>query len=90
MRLLMHDAGLVMSTRESADMRDNLLPLGITQMSAGSCTAPGGYTDQEEGTQQFTIDDDRSPAEMAEVLRGFGYDPVWKDWDASFLDKSAG
>ncbi len=90
MRLLMHDAGLVMSTRESATMRDNLLPLGITQMSAGSCTAPGGYTDQEEGTQQFTIDDDRSPAEMAEVLRGFGYDPVWKDWDASFLDKSVG
>jgi 2-iminoacetate synthase len=90
MRLLMHDAGLVMSTRESSTMRDNLLPLGITQMSAGSCTAPGGYTDQDEGTQQFTIDDDRTPAEMAEVLRGFGYDPVWKDWDASFLDKSTG
>ncbi|MBE0501041.1 MAG: 2-iminoacetate synthase ThiH [Desulfuromonadales bacterium] len=90
MRLLMHDAGLVMSTRESATMRDNLLPLGITQMSAGSCTAPGGYTDLDEGTEQFTIDDDRSPAEMAEVLRRFGYDPVWKDWDASFLDTSAG
>ena len=90
MRLLMHDAGLVMSTRESATMRDNLLPLGITQMSAGSCTAPGGYAEEVESTQQFTIDDDRSPAEMAAVLRAAGYDPVWKDWDASFLDKSAG
>lgn len=90
MRLLMHDAGLVMSTRESATMRDNLLPLGITQMSAGSCTAPGGYAEQDGGGEQFTIDDDRSPAEMAEVLRGFGYDPVWKDWDASFLDKTVG
>ena len=35
MRLLMHDSGLVLSTRESAELRDNLLPLGITQMSAG-------------------------------------------------------
>lgn len=90
MRLLMHDAGLVMSTRESSTMRDNLLPLGITQMSAGSCTAPGGYGEDDESTQQFSIDDDRSPAEMAEVLRTAGYDPVWKDWDASFLDKSVG
>lgn len=87
MRLLLHDAGLVLSTRESAELRDNLLPLGITQMSAGSCTAPGGYAEEDSATEQFTIDDDRTPAEIAEVLRTRGYDPVWKDWDGAFLNR---
>ena len=88
MRLLLHDAGLVLSTRESAELRDNLLPLGITQMSAGSCTAPGGYAEEDSATEQFAIDDDRTPAEIAEVLRTRGYDPVWKDWDEAFLQKA--
>lgn len=90
MRLLLHDAGLVLSTRESAELRDNLLPLGITQMSAGSCTAPGGYAEEDTATEQFTIDDDRSPAEVADLLRTRGYDPVWKDWDGAFLNRAAG
>jgi 2-iminoacetate synthase len=90
MRLLMPDAGLVLSTRESAELRDHLLPLGITQMSAGSCTAPGGYADGDRSTEQFAIDDDRTPAEVCALLRSRGYDPVWKDWDAAFLDKTAG
>jgi 2-iminoacetate synthase len=87
MRLLLHDAGLVLSTRESAELRDNLLPLGITQMSAGSCTAPGGYAERGTATEQFAIDDDRTPEEIAAVLRSHGYDPVWKDWDRAFLDR---
>lgn len=87
MRLLLHDAGLVLSTRESAELRDNLLPLGITQMSAGSCTAPGGYGEEDKATEQFTIDDDRTPAEIADLLRARGYDPVWKDWDSAFLNR---
>jgi 2-iminoacetate synthase len=90
MRLLLHDAGLVLSTRESAELRDNLLPLGITQMSAGSCTAPGGYAEKDSATEQFAIDDDRTPAEIAEILRTRGYDPVWKDWDGAFLTRDAG
>jgi 2-iminoacetate synthase len=89
MRLLLHDAGLVLSTRESAELRDNLLPLGITQMSAGSCTAPGGYAEENSATEQFAIDDDRTPAEIAEILKARGYDPVWKDWDGAFLQKQA-
>jgi len=89
MRLLLHDAGLVLSTRESATLRDHLLPLGITQMSAGSCTAPGGYAGKERQTEQFAIDDSRSPAEFAEMLRQRGYDPVWKDWDAAFLQHAS-
>jgi 2-iminoacetate synthase len=43
-RLMFPDVGLVLSTRESARLRDGLLPLGITLMSAGSHTEPGGYT----------------------------------------------
>ena len=84
LRLLLPDAGLVLSTRESAELRDNLLPLGITQMSAGSCTSPGGYADKDESGRQFVIDDDRTPAEVDAMLRSRGYDPVWKDWDAAF------
>ena len=85
LRLLLPDIGMVLSTRESATLRDHLLPLGITQMSAGSCTAPGGYSGADEALHQFAIDDTRTPAEVAQMLRDKGYDPVWKDWDAAFL-----
>ena len=43
-RLFLPDAGLVLSTREPAKLRDGLIPLGITMISAGSHTEPGGYT----------------------------------------------
>jgi len=88
LRLLLPDAGLVLSTRESAALRDNLLPLGITQMSAGSCTAPGGYAHGEDSTRQFAIDDDRTPAEFARMIQSKGYEAVWKDWDRAFMEKA--
>jgi 2-iminoacetate synthase len=43
-RLMFPDVGLVLSTREPARLRDGFIPLGITMMSAGSHTEPGGYT----------------------------------------------
>ena len=43
-RLMFPDVGLVLSTREPAKLRDGLIPLGVTMMSAGSHTEPGGYT----------------------------------------------
>ena len=43
-RLFLPDVGLVLSTRESARLRDGLIPLGVTLISAGSHTEPGGYT----------------------------------------------
>ncbi|MEA1923126.1 MAG: 2-iminoacetate synthase ThiH [Pseudomonadota bacterium] len=89
LRLLIHDAGLILSTRESAALRDNLLPLGITQMSAGSCTAPGGYSDDSNEGEQFSISDHRSPAELAELLAARGYEAVWKDWDNAFLEQAS-
>jgi 2-iminoacetate synthase len=112
-RLLFPDVGLVLSTREPAWLRDGLIPLGITLMSAGSHTEPGGYTGAgrdklhrtERGrivdlaagssewaspgsqttaaTGQFKIADERSPHEVAELIRRLGYEPVWKDWDAA-------
>jgi len=111
-RLMFPDVGLVLSTREPAKLRDGLIPLGITLMSAGSHTEPGGYTGAgrekihhtERGrivelgasewaaagpdihaTQQFEIADERSPKEVAELIRKLGYEPVWKDWDAALM-----
>lgn len=107
MRICFPQVGIVLSTREPAALRDALLPLGITMMSAGSHTEPGGYTGQgrdalhltvrgrqialeqasadAEATKQFEIADERSPAEVATVLRKRGFEPVWKDWDQAIL-----
>ncbi len=96
--------GIVLSTREKASLRDALVSLGVTMMSAGSHTEPGGYTRQggehlhrtvrgrivapefqdgedRRATGQFEISDERSPVEIANVLRRRGLEPVWKDWD---------
>lgn len=84
-RLFLPEVGFYLSTREQADLRDNLIPLGMTHMSAGSSTRPGGYASGGEQTlQQFEIEDRRSPAEVVEAIRGAGYDPVWKDFDRTF------
>ncbi|HLF39830.1 MAG TPA: 2-iminoacetate synthase ThiH, partial [Acidimicrobiia bacterium] len=80
LRLLLPDVGAVLSTREAPAFRDAVLPLGVTHLSAGSHTEPGGYTGPSEAEPQFSVADERSPAEMAARLRAAGYDPVWKDW----------
>lgn len=84
LRLCFADAGIVLSTREGATFRDNLVNLCVTRMSAGSKTNPGGYSGEEESTEQFTIDDDRSAAKISEMLKSAGKETVWKDWDAGF------
>ena len=84
LRLCFADAGLVISTRENARLRNALVCLGITKMSAGSKTNPGGYSQDKETLEQFTIDDSRCPAQIAEMLRAQGKEPVWKDWDCGF------
>ncbi|HUR22939.1 MAG TPA: 2-iminoacetate synthase ThiH [Acidimicrobiales bacterium] len=80
LRLLLPDAGLVLSTRETVQFRDAVFALGVTHLSAGSQTDPGGYTDANGAEAQFEVADTRSPAEVAAMLRRAGYDPVWKDW----------
>ncbi|HWC12600.1 MAG TPA: hypothetical protein VG455_15430, partial [Acidimicrobiales bacterium] len=79
LRLALPDVGISLSTREPPALRDGLLRLGITQMSAGSHTEPGGYAEPSEAEPQFEVSDTRSPDEVAGVLRGAGYDPVWMD-----------
>lgn len=85
MRLILPDAGLLLSTREPAYLRDHLIPLGITMMSAGSRTEPGGYSNPEGAGKQFEIEDRRSPREVAESIIQRGFEPVWKDWDRVFI-----
>ena len=81
LRLFLPDVGITMSTRESPALRDALLRLGVTHMSAGSHTEPGGYASASDADPQFEISDTRSPAEVVTALRAAGYDPVWKDWE---------
>jgi len=81
LRLCFADAGLVLSTRESAQLRDGLIKLGITKVSAGSKTTPGGYAGPADTTEQFKIDDSRTPAQVAEMIKAQGAEPVWKDWE---------
>jgi 2-iminoacetate synthase len=113
-RILFPDVGIVLSTRESATLRNGMFPLGVTLISAGSHTEPGGYTGAGKekihqtvrgrivevgasefaakgtatnATGQFNIADERSPEEIADVIRRLGYEPVWKDWDAALIGK---
>lgn len=79
LRLALPDVGVVLSTREPAALRDGLARLGVTHMSAGSRTEPGGYTEPGSAEQQFEISDHRTPAAVASSLAQMGYDPVWKD-----------
>lgn len=80
-RMFSPEIEISISTRESRVFRDNVLRLGATSYSAGSSTMPGGYANPDEELQQFSVDDDRSPQEIAEMIRSQGYEPVWKDWD---------
>jgi len=80
LRLCFADAGLVLSTRESPALRDHLVRLGITKLSAGSRTSPGGYSTGTDATEQFLVSDHRCPAEVARMIRAAGAEPVWKDW----------
>ncbi len=86
-RIFKEDIELSISTRENASFRNNIFRLGITSMSAGSKTNPGGYAvfPEKESLEQFEIDDKRSAKEIAEMLKLNGYEAVWKDWDKSLM-----
>ena len=84
MRIFDHDVDISYSTRERADFRDHMATLGVTTMSAGSRTEPGGYTTHPDALEQFEVSDPRPVPEVAAALRRMGVEPVWKDWDGSF------
>lgn len=83
-RLLNPEVELSLSTRESARFRDNMLPLGVTSMSAASKTQPGGYAMEDVELEQFEISDERSAADVESMIRSKGFDPVWRDWHSAY------
>ncbi|QJB54915.1 2-iminoacetate synthase ThiH [Pseudodesulfovibrio sp. zrk46] len=89
-RIFRPRVGITVSTRENAAFRENILPLGVTKMSAGVSTKVGGHAvDDEDSVGQFDISDDRSVDEMCAMLRSRGFQPVFKDWEPIF-DEAAG
>jgi len=80
-RLFQEDVELSVSTRESEHLRNHIIPLGTTSMSAGSRTNPGGYTVEPGSLEQFEICDNRSAGDISALIRQAGYEPVYKDWD---------
>ncbi|BAV09183.1 tyrosine lyase ThiH [Filimonas lacunae] len=84
-RICFPDMELSLSTRERPSFRNHAIGLGITSISAGSKTNPGGYAVAPESLEQFEISDERSPAEIAGMIMQQGYEPVWKNWDRSLF-----
>ena len=80
-RILNENLEISLSTRESASFRNHLCKLGVTSMSAGSQTDPGGYASTDSALEQFSIHDTRTPSQVAASLKNQGYEAVWKDWD---------
>lgn len=83
-RIFDPDVDISYSTREEHSFRNNMATLGVTTMSAGSHTEPGGYARADQELAQFDISDATSPAEVAADLSRLGREPVWKDWDRIF------
>lgn len=83
-RIFDHDVDISYSTRENPTFRENMMQLGVTSMSAGSKTDPGGYAVSPESLEQFKVSDERSPEAVVNSIRRLGYEAVWKDWDKIF------
>lgn len=84
-RLFNQQLEISLSTRESAQLRDNLFKLGITNISAGSSTQPGGYVNPDTQLNQFDISDERSAQEVGDAIKAKGLNPVWKDWESAWI-----
>lgn len=83
LRLFLPRSGITCSSRENAFMRNHLLPLGVTRVSAGVSTAVGGRaTEDIRNPGQFEISDRRSLAQMVSDLAALGYQAVIKDWES--------
>lgn len=82
LRCFLPRSGITCSSRESAEMRNNIIPLGVTRVSAGVSTAVGGRaTANLHNPGQFEISDTRSLEKMMEDLAARGYQAVLKDWE---------
>jgi 2-iminoacetate synthase len=75
LRLTVPYTGIIMSTRENPEMRRETLALGVSQISAGSRTNPGGYGEEDYEMSQFSLGDHRSVDEVVRDITGMGYIP---------------
>lgn len=80
LRIFLPRAGINISTRESFDLRNNLIGLGVTRMSAGSKTGVGGYSGVNSSEGQFEIDDKSSVEDVRKMITQKGHQAVFKDW----------
>lgn len=80
-RLFMPFAGITVSSRECARVRDNLMQIAATKISAGVSTGIGEHGEevQDKGDEQFEISDDRSVEEIYGALREHHLQPVMAD-----------
>ncbi|WP_069650837.1 [FeFe] hydrogenase H-cluster radical SAM maturase HydG [Caloranaerobacter ferrireducens] len=82
-RLAVPYTGMILSTREAPEYRDEVISLGISQISAGSCTGVGGYVEEymhkhhDDEKPQFEVEDHRSPIEILKSLCKSGYIPSY-------------
>ncbi len=76
LRIAIPYAGIILSTREDEAMHDVLIKSGISQVSAGSQTAVGGY-EETDSTTQFDIADNRTPLDVIKGLLKIGYMPSY-------------
>ncbi|KWX80602.1 [FeFe] hydrogenase H-cluster radical SAM maturase HydG [Paenibacillus jilunlii] len=79
LRMAVPYTGMILSTREDSEFRDQIIKLGISQISAGSATGVGAYSvnKNKEDTPQFTVGDHRSPMEIIKSLCKDGYVPSY-------------
>jgi len=75
LRLAVPYTGMIMSTRESAEIRAETFALGVSQISAGSRTNPGGYTEGQPAGAQFQLGDHRTLDEVILDVVKMGYVP---------------
>jgi len=78
LRLAVPYTGIILSTRESAELRDEVFALGISQISAGSKTNPGSYGEKEkhhQDSEQFSVNDTRSMMQVMKDVSEKGYFP---------------
>lgn len=80
-KLTYPQGGINISTRESNEIRKNLIPIGISRISASVSTGVGGRVVKEEGTEQFNINDESSVDDVKALLKECGYQPIFKDWE---------
>lgn len=84
-RIFDNELDLTISTRESAAFRDLIIPLGITAVSAGSSTEPGGYAHKGKYLEQWTVNDDRSVEEVVGALEKNGFDAVFHNASTTYF-----